>query len=141
MTGGKQANCHRAYISVGSNIEPEKHIAQAREMLAAEENLIQVATAIKTAPDGYQDQPDFLNTAFLVATALDLEAFNAYLKRLEIRLGRIKGAIKSGPRVIDLDIIIWDGVVVHDDYPEKSYVSTAIDELLPAWKKDGKTQT
>jgi 2-amino-4-hydroxy-6-hydroxymethyldihydropteridine diphosphokinase len=48
----------------------------------------------------------------------------------EIRIGRVNGLTKSGPRVIDLDIIIWDGVIVHKDYPGKSYVSTPIDELL-----------
>ena len=129
-------NPHRTLISVGSNIEPEKNIAQAHEILATEENLIRAATAIKTVPVGYQNQPDFLNTAFLVETASDMETFNAYLKSVEIRIGRVKGPTKSGPRVIDLDIIIWDGVIVHEDYPDKSYVSTPIDELLETLPTD-----
>ena len=126
----KQAVMHRALISVGSNIEPEKNIAWAQRLLAEEQTLVRAATTIQTPPDCYQNQPDFLNTAFLVETAADFETFNAYLKAVEVRMGRVKGPIKSGPRVIDLDIIIWDGEVVHEDYPEKTYVSIPIDQIL-----------
>ncbi len=123
-------NTHRAFLSVGSNIEPETNVERAAEILANEHALLDRSRFIQTAPDGFQDQPDFLNGAFWIETNLDYESFNAYLKELEKRLGRVKGPIKSGPRTIDLDIIVWDGRVRHSDYPAKDYTREPIDELL-----------
>jgi 2-amino-4-hydroxy-6-hydroxymethyldihydropteridine diphosphokinase len=121
---------HTALISVGSNIEPARHIERARAIVAAEQRLLDESRVIQTRPQGYLDQPDFLNGAWLVETTLARDAFKAYLKAVEARLGRKRGPIKAGPRVIDLDLIGWDGRVVHDDYPSKSYVAGPVDELL-----------
>ena len=130
---GNASPHHLAIVSVGSNIEPEQNLQNARALLTQEMTFLGEASVIQTPPDGYQDQPDFLNGAYLVGTDLSYEAFNQYLKTVENRLGRVKGPIKSGPRCIDLDIIIWDGVVVHDDYvQQKRYVIQPVDELLEA---------
>ncbi|RLT98704.1 2-amino-4-hydroxy-6-hydroxymethyldihydropteridine diphosphokinase [Ketobacter sp.] len=122
---------HYAIVSVGTNIEPEINLQKSRAILQAEMTLLGEAKVIQTAPDGYQLQPDFLNGAYYVGTELTYEAFNQYLKDVEKRLGRVKGPIKSGPRCIDLDIIVWDGEVVHDDYRQnKHYVVDPVNELL-----------
>ena len=89
---------HQCLISVGSNIDPQRNIERARDILARESRLIASATVIETKPVGYQDQANFLNGAFLVATPLDCASFRDYLKRVEDRLDRIRGPIKSGPR-------------------------------------------
>lgn len=124
------SNQHSTFLSVGSNIEPEANVEQAARILASEHRLIDRSRFMQTAPDGYQDQPDFLNGAFFIDTTLEFDEFNLYLKELEKRLGRVKGPIKSGPRTIDLDIIIWDGRIMHADYPAKDYTREPIDELL-----------
>ena len=122
---------HSVIVSVGSNINPEKNLDSARLVLSRECVFYSEAAVIETEPDGYKDQPDFLNGAFLLGTDLAYQDFNQYLKTVEARLGRVKGPIKSGPRCIDLDIIIWDGKVVHDDYiEEKYYVMVPVNELL-----------
>jgi len=122
---------HLVIVSVGSNINPAKNLSNASSILRQEVQFLDEATVIKTEPDGYKDQPDFLNGAYLLKTPLSYEKFNNYLKEIERRLGRIKGPIKSGPRCIDLDIIIWDKKVVHDDYrKEKHYVIQPVNELL-----------
>lgn len=122
---------HLAIVSVGTNINPEYNLQRSKEILVAEMAFLGEATVIKTAPDGFQDQPDFLNGAYIIGTDLSYEEFNQYLKNIEKRMGRVKGPIKSGPRCIDLDIIIWDGKVVHSDYDEKKYyVIGPVDELL-----------
>lgn len=120
---------NRALISVGSNIEPERNIERARNILAAEHGLLDESDMIRTAPEGITDQPDFINGAWLVATALDREAFNAYLKGVEDRLGRDRGGPKFGPRTLDLDVIAWNGRIVHGDYPTRSFVVVPIDQL------------
>ena len=129
MTGnGKR---HLAIVSVGSNIDPEQNLRKSRELLKNEVALLGEATVIQTEPDGFQDQPDFLNGAYLLGTDMSYEEFNHYLKEIESRMGRVKGPIKSGPRCIDLDIIIWDGKVVHGDYAQnKHYVIRPVNELL-----------
>ncbi len=127
------ATLHRAIVSVGSNIEPAKNIAEARQILADETCLLATADIIETTPVGYQHQPDFLNTAYLIETELEREAFNTYLKAVEDRLGRVRGPIKSGPRTIDLDLVVWDGELLTDDYYCYQYVSVPVDQLAFAW--------
>lgn len=124
---------HQAILSVGSNIDPQENCRRAETILAAEHRFLGQSRYIVTAPVGYQDQDDFLNGAYLVETQLDYDPFNAYLKQVEKRLGRVKGPIKSGPRTMDLDIIVWDRRVVHDDFYTKDYTSVPVRELLDAF--------
>lgn len=122
---------HLVVVSVGSNIEPQHNLQGARKILASEVEFLGESEVIQTAPDGYRNQPDFLNGAYLLGTTMSYDDFNRYLKGVEERLGRVKGPIKSGPRCIDLDIIIWDGKIVHDDYRQnKHYVVNPVNELL-----------
>ena len=85
---------------------------------------------MRTAPVGFQQQPDFLNAALVVRTTLELGDFKAYLKEVEHRLGRVRGPIKSGPRTMDLDIVAWDGEVVDDGYFYHDYVRGPVHEVL-----------
>ena len=119
----------RVILSAGSNINPEQNFLRAEEILKAETGFLDSATPIITKPVGYEDQDDFLNGAFYIETDLSSESLKDYLKNLEVRLGRVKGPIKSGPRTMDLDIIVWDGHVVHEDYPEKEYTRIPVDEI------------
>lgn len=124
---------HVAIVSVGTNIEPQANLERARDILKQETHFLGESDVIQTEPDGFKDQPDFLNGAFLLGTSLPYGEFNQYLKDVENRMGRVKGPIKSGPRCIDLDIIIWDGQVVHDDYRDrKYYVVGPVNELVRA---------
>ena len=126
-----QTDSHLVIVSVGTNISPKENLLKSKEILQQEVSFLGESAVIQTAPDGYQDQPDFLNGAYILATHLTYEAFNQYLKSVEQRMGRVKGPIKSGPRCIDLDIIIWDGEVVHSDYHQnKHYVVKPVNELL-----------
>ncbi|MEM6500316.1 MAG: 2-amino-4-hydroxy-6-hydroxymethyldihydropteridine diphosphokinase [Cyanobacteria bacterium P01_C01_bin.89] len=120
----------QAILSVGSNINPQKNCQKAEEILAEEHQFLGKSDYIVTAPVGYQDQDDFLNGAYWIETNLNHDDFNAYLKDLERRLKRVKTAIKSGPRTIDLDIIVWDGKVVHDDFHTKDYTKIPIKNLF-----------
>jgi len=126
----KELGLHQVIISVGSNIDPHKNIRLSHEVLDNETGLLAVADIIKTTPIGYTQQPDFLNTAYLIETHLEYDDFNAFLKSVEDRLGRERGTIKSGPRTIDLDIIVWDRNVVTQDYFSYDYVSTPVNQIL-----------
>jgi 2-amino-4-hydroxy-6-hydroxymethyldihydropteridine diphosphokinase len=62
----------------------------------------------ETAPRDLEDQPDFLNAACRVRTALGPSALLALVKRMEEELGRVPG-VRFGPRALDCDLLVWDG--------------------------------
>ncbi|MEL7589234.1 MAG: 2-amino-4-hydroxy-6-hydroxymethyldihydropteridine diphosphokinase [Prolixibacteraceae bacterium] len=116
-------------IGIGSNIDPEKNIERVLDLLRKEVRVVQVSSFVKTAPLGMADQPDFINGAVKAETATGADEFRRYLKELEDRLGRDRSQPKSGPRCIDLDILVWNGVVVDNDYYTRDFLRDAAAEL------------
>jgi 2-amino-4-hydroxy-6-hydroxymethyldihydropteridine diphosphokinase len=121
-------------IGIGSNIDPEKNIVRALDLLAQENRLVSTAKRRITAPIGFPKQPDFINTAALFETAFGKDAFTSRLKKIEDALGRVRTENKYGPRTIDLDIVVWNGRIVDDDYFSRDFLKKAIDELLDKYK-------
>jgi 2-amino-4-hydroxy-6-hydroxymethyldihydropteridine diphosphokinase len=99
-----------AYVSLGSNIEPEANLRKAIELLRTKVTVKQVSSAYRTAPQGYTEQADFLNMAVCIETtfaALTLK--EQVLDWIERELGRVRDPHnKNAPRPIDLDISLWD---------------------------------
>ncbi|HLC96618.1 MAG TPA: 2-amino-4-hydroxy-6-hydroxymethyldihydropteridine diphosphokinase [Candidatus Nanoarchaeia archaeon] len=123
-----------AIICFGSNIEPEKNAEKARELLAKDQALIATSAFLRTKPEGYSVQPDYLNGAFLIQTELSFEALKTYLKGVENLMGRIRTTDKHAPRTIDLDIVVYNGKIISDDYLIYYFVKKSVDELLPLLK-------
>ena len=88
-----------------------------------------VSSWVKTTPIGITDQDDFVNSAVKIRTTMTKEELVCYLKKLEDRLGRDRTLPKFGPRVIDLDIIVWNNEIVDNDYYERDFTRNAVDEL------------
>jgi 2-amino-4-hydroxy-6-hydroxymethyldihydropteridine diphosphokinase len=120
---------HECVIGIGSNIEPEQNIATAIFLLRQEQELVSISRLIKTAPIGLAEQPDFLNGAVKIITAMERTDFQGYLKNLENRLKRDRTVPKFGPRTIDLDIIVWDGKVIDPDYYNRKFLKGIVDEI------------
>ncbi len=99
------------------------------EILSREMHVLQVSDFRKTAPIGMTGQPDFMNGAVRLETGMEMVAFRQYLKELEDRLGRDRTQPKYGPRCMDLDILIWNGKVVDDDYYSRDFLRQAAREL------------
>ncbi|MFQ5428423.1 MAG: 2-amino-4-hydroxy-6-hydroxymethyldihydropteridine diphosphokinase [Thermodesulfobacteriota bacterium] len=121
---------NRVVISVGSNISPEKNIKAAEDIMREEQDLIKVSTFTWTAPVRPAEGGDFLNGAFLIETPLGREDLKTFLMGVEKRLGRLRGPDRFAPRTMDLDIIIYNGSVIDDDYYEYGFVRRAVDELI-----------
>lgn len=121
---------HECIIGIGSNIDPEQNVESALFFLRQEHQLIAVSTLIKTSPLGIVDQPNFLNGAAKVLTGLQMNDFRSYLKNLEDRLKRDRTAPKFGPRTIDLDIVVWDGEIVDQDYYSRHFLRDAVNEII-----------
>lgn len=122
---------NQAIIAVGSNIDPQKNIALAREILARDFEVVAETEFVSTRPVGYTQQPDFLNGAILVRTELNLEPLRQRLRKIEDTLGRRRGVLTFGPRTVDLDIVVWNGKLLDPDFYERDYLKKAVLELDP----------
>jgi 2-amino-4-hydroxy-6-hydroxymethyldihydropteridine diphosphokinase len=110
---------HIVYVSLGSNIEPEKNLAAAIQLLRERCVVLALSSAYRTPPMGFTEQADFLNMAVKLTTPLSpLDFKSSVLAPIEQRLGRVRDPLnKNAPRTIDLDISLWDDAVL--DYGEK----------------------
>ena len=102
---------HRAYLSLGSNIEPEAHLRAAIAELRARFGEIVVSPAYRSRAIGF-DGPDFLNLAVAIDTDLDPVALDAWLHDLENRHGRRRDVPRYASRTLDVDIVLFDDLVV-----------------------------
>lgn len=91
-----------------------------------------------TAPQGVEDQPEFMNAACRVGTDLDPPAMLGLAKRLEAEAGRVDGP-RWGPRPLDIDLLAWDGgtwdapdlVIPHPRLPERRFALQPLVEVDP----------
>ena len=116
-------------VGVGSNINPGENVQKAKELISEKHAIIKSSRFIKTKPIGYKDQDNFLNGGFLIETSLEQYLFKQFLNDIENRLGRIRTDNKNEPRTIDLDVVIWNGNVVDNDYYERDFLQTIVKEL------------
>ena len=98
-----------AYLSLGSNIEPESNLPAAVKLLARFGYVRAVSSVWETEPVGLADQPNFLNAAVLLETALSAQALrDEAIAQIEESLGRVRTANKNAPRTIDIDIMLFN---------------------------------
>ena len=125
---------NEAIISMGSNIEPRQNIDNAITLMAEDIDILNTSEFILTKPVGFTEQADFLNGAVRIKTDLSLEELRAFLKNIEKQLGRNESNMKNGPRTIDLDITVWNGEVVDQDFYARDFVKNTILEVNPELK-------
>jgi 2-amino-4-hydroxy-6-hydroxymethyldihydropteridine diphosphokinase len=112
-------------------VAPDKNIGLARRIIAKDHHLTAESAFVRTTPIGLRDQPDFTNGVFLVSTRMGRQEFRSYLKEVETALGRVRKGHKYGPRSIDLDIVVWNGTIVDEDYHSRAFLREAVQEVLP----------
>jgi 2-amino-4-hydroxy-6-hydroxymethyldihydropteridine diphosphokinase len=120
---------NEAIIALGSNIDARQNIENAFGRLHKHFQLIKLSGPIVTSPIGITDQPDFLNAVALIETALSIEELVSLLKKMEDEMGRDRSRAKFGPREIDLDVLIWNGEVVDEDYYERDFLRQLVAEM------------
>ena len=108
----------RAYIGLGSNLgDRENTLCAALERLAEnpEVDVVAVSTFRDTEPVGpVTDQPRFLNGAAVLDTSLGPRPLLELLLEVEAELGRTREGPRGGPRTIDLDLLLYEGVSVNE---------------------------
>ena len=97
----------RVYLSLGSNIEPRRHLAAALDELRARFGAIDVSPVYRTKAVGF-DGGDFLNLAVGLDTELEPGPLNDWLHALEARHGRRRDGPRFSSRTLDVDIVLYD---------------------------------
>lgn len=107
----------KVYIGLGSNLgDKEQNIKCALEkMKDAGLTILKVSSFVATKPYGVLQQPDFLNAVCLIQTQFTPQQLLELLKDLEKQIGRQESE-RWGPRIIDLDILLYDDTIIKEDY-------------------------
>ncbi|MBP8098763.1 MAG: 2-amino-4-hydroxy-6-hydroxymethyldihydropteridine diphosphokinase [Arenimonas sp.] len=138
----------KAYLSLGSNQDPERHLLQALDELRAYFGSLVVSPTYRTPAEGF-DGPDFLNSAAIIETDLDVVALDAWLHALEDAHGRRRDQPRFSSRPLDIDIVFYDALVfrgpgnlqVPRPELERTFVLKPLADLAPEFRDpvSGKT--
>lgn len=100
------------FISVASNVDPERHIEAALSALTAYAPLRGISTFYVTEPIGRTEQPAYYNGVVRLESKDAPAVLKEHvLRRIEQQLGRVRGADRYAPRTIDLDILLMGSLV------------------------------
>jgi 2-amino-4-hydroxy-6-hydroxymethyldihydropteridine diphosphokinase len=132
---------HRAAIGLGANLgDAAATVTRALRELERLGVLLRRSALYRTRPWGKADQPDFVNAAALLETALSPRELLVALQAIEAALGRVAGE-RWGPRAIDLDLLVYDDASVdepglrvpHPHLRERAFVLVPLAEIDPAY--------
>ncbi len=138
----REQEINRAYLSLGSNIEPERNLPAAVERLRAYGRVTAASTVWETRPLGSAGQANFLNAVVLLETELSArELREQAIPAIEAELGRVRTADKNAPRTIDLDIALFNEAILqlghrHIPDPEilqRPFVAIPLADIAPGY--------
>jgi 2-amino-4-hydroxy-6-hydroxymethyldihydropteridine diphosphokinase len=128
----------KIYLSLGSNIKPEKNLNKAKELLSQEYQLEKESKTYKTKSEGFKGE-DFLNQVVCLITEDSAEKVIAALKDIEKKIGRKDRSEKFSDREIDIDLLLYGtyvGTALGKDIPHKDidlyrFVLEPLAEIAP----------
>jgi len=137
-----------AYVGIGSNQEePRAQVMAALDELAgiARTRLVRRSSLYRSAPVGYDAQPDFINAVAELDTGLAASALLRELQQVEARHGRTR-SFPNAPRTLDLDLLLYAQeridepalVVPHPRMHERAFVLKPLLEIAPAVQIPGR---
>ncbi len=119
---------NNAVIMLGSNTDMNM-LLSAISMLEDWFDVIAVSEIRKTTAIGEHYQSPFYNQAIRIKTEYDREETIRIFKKTEKKLGRTAESKKEGIVPIDIDLIVWNGEICHDDYYRFDFVKKCVDEI------------
>ena len=136
-----------AAIALGSNLDSrfgdrEANLQEAVRRVGGLGDVRAVSSFFDTEPVGFLDQPRFLNGALVLETELGPVVLMRDLLGVERAMGREReGAVAKGPRVIDLDLLLYGDVVMeteeltlpHPEMQDRRFVLEPLAEIAPDW--------
>ena len=139
-----------AYLSLGSNIEPERNLRAAVAHLAGLGQVRAVSTVWETLPVGFSAQPNFLNAVVLLETQLSALALREEaIPAIETAQERVRTDNKNAPRTIDIDIMLFNRDVLQvgrrlipdPEVLERPFVAIPLAEIAPDYVHPETDQT
>lgn len=138
----------RAYVGLGSNLgEPVAQLMAALSELAElpSTELLHHSGLYRSAPLGPIDQPDYMNAVAALDTRLDPHELLAALQALEHRHGRVRAGVRWGPRILDLDLLVFGDLCLasesltmpHPRIAERDFVLRPLAEIAPTLEIPG----
>ncbi len=129
----------KIFIGLGANIDPETHILAALQLLTCVGRVSGISTIYRTPAWGERIQPPFLNGVLAMETTLPPLAVKAALRAIETELGRVRTADRYAARTIDLDLLLYDDLVLgteeltlpDPDIRQRAFLAIPLAELAP----------
>ncbi len=128
------------YLALGSNIgDRENNLREAIRLLRASDlQITKISNIYETEPVDYRDQPWFLNAVLEAQTNLPAAELLATLRNIESQMGS-KKAFAKGPRLIDLDILLYGDATIdtpdlqipHPRMLQRNFVLFPLAEIAP----------
>ena len=145
-------NEHVAYISIGSNMgDPLQNCCSGIQLLCDEGavELMDRSPFYRTEPVDYLEQAWFLNAALCIRTTLAPHDLLTQTQAVEKAVGRKSGGVRFGPRILDLDIILYDDLILasdrlvipHPRMDKRRFVLQPICDIDPSVRHPGLGQT
>lgn len=127
----------QVYVSLGSNVRAEANICSCtRHLRVRFENMIS-SDVYQTPAEGFDGAP-FLNSVVGFETKLPIAELRTYLRNLEDSHGRVRSNNKFSPRTLDIDLLLYDNVVMapeenlpHSDILAYPFVLYPLAEIAP----------
>jgi 2-amino-4-hydroxy-6-hydroxymethyldihydropteridine diphosphokinase len=141
-TKNSEAVSGAAFLSLGSNLGARRRtvrLAVARIRRFA--SVVRVSSLFETEPEGYRDQPRFINAVVELRTPLSAVALLARAQEIERDLGR-RARFRNGPREIDIDLLDVRGerrrgrglTLPHPRLHRRLFVLRPLAEIAPEWR-------
>ena len=138
----------RGYVGLGANLGDRRAtLLRAVELLDDRPGIevVAISSFHETEPVGYLDQPPFLNGAVAVETSLSPVELLGVLLEVEAELGRTRDGPRFGPRTVDLDVLLFEGMAIdepglsvpHPRLHERSFALAPLVELDPLLEVPG----
>ena len=133
------------YLSLGSNLEARRHLTLALEEIEKHFPLEGLSHVYETSPVGYRKQAPFWNLALAIQAEEGPERLRKRFADLEKKTGRTRKGHPSGPRTLDVDLVLWKNLVQsrkgfrlpHADIDTKAFVLFPLLEIAPTLKIPG----
>lgn len=132
-----------AFVGIGANLgDPVDQVRSACRALGEdlpETRLLRCSRLYRNPPMGPQDQPDYVNAVVWLQCGLSAFALLQGLQAIEQRMGRVRNGDRWGPRLIDLDLLVFGDQVInepglhvpHPGLPERDFVLFPLCEIAP----------
>lgn len=100
-------------MSIGSNIDPTRHVRVGLVLLREHFGELRTSPVYESRAVGF-DGENFLNLVVAFDTDETVYAVNDVLHRIEARCGRRRGGTRFAPRALDLDLLLYGDLTIHD---------------------------